>query len=84
MERKNSGVAVETGETVDSPAGLTEVVWCDHLEIHKNVIVISNTPNLFIVSSKFYLVAEQGKVKLLCPDCFVKGFISLSKASLPH
>lgn len=62
---------METGETVDN----SEVVWCDHLEIHKNVIVKSNTPNLFIVSSKFYLVAEQGKVKLLCRDCFLVGIL---------
>lgn len=69
------------GETVDNVrlAPLTEVVWCDHLIVNKNVVVRSNMPNLYFQDQRMYLVAEEGKVKLICPDCFIKAFISYGR-----
>lgn len=75
-ERKKSGVGVNMGDSVDN---FTEIVWCNHLDVHRNVVVVSDVPNIFVTSSKFYIVAEQGKVKMLCRECFIKGFIKFSQ-----
>jgi hypothetical protein len=63
-------------ETVDTEK-LTEIVWCDHLRVTTQPLVMSKVPHVFLHGDKSYLVIEMGKVKLVCPECFYESHRSL-------
>ena len=55
---------------------LTEIVWCDHVKVTPRPIVHTTVPHVF-VHAKCYLIVEQGKVKVICSECFMVGIRSL-------
>ena len=64
-------------ETVDK---LREVVWCDHVKAFGNV-ALTGERNLYIASAPVYLVVEDLRVKLVCPDCMIKALALRQAAS---
>lgn len=54
-------------ETVDK---LTEMVACEHLPVVWQPLVLSKVPHAWVRCKALYVIVEEGKVKLICPDCF--------------
>lgn len=64
---------METVDKLGSEERLTEILWCDHVSVVPSPLVFNKTPHCFIRTAKVYLVVEQGKIKLLCPECWRKA-----------
>jgi hypothetical protein len=62
------------GDSVDN---LREIVWCNHLKITPRPLVHTEVPHVYI-HSRCYLAVEEGKVKILCPDCWIDGVRAIS------
>jgi hypothetical protein len=58
---------------VNSVDNLKEMIACDHLSVVWQPLLNTNVPHAWIRSKAMYVVVEEGKVKLLCPDCFYVG-----------
>lgn len=64
------------GETVDKISEserLTEIVWCDHVSVVPHPLVPSPVPH-FYIKQPVYLVVEERKIKLICPQCWIVNF----------
>lgn len=53
--------------SVNNGDRLREVTWCDHAALSQTNMF--GPPVLFIIRET-YLVVEEGKVKLVCKNCF--------------
>jgi len=49
---------------------ICEVVWCNHLTVTPSPLTLVSTPHVYLHGQKCYLVVEQNKVKLVCPNCW--------------
>jgi len=53
---------------------LKEIVWCDHLVVYPRPIVMSGVPHVFVSGPQgLYLAVEEGKVKLICNECWIRS-----------
>jgi hypothetical protein len=52
---------------------LNEIVWCMHLILIPSPLVTSKVAHAYLPAQKTYIVVEEQKVKLLCPDCWRIG-----------
>lgn len=60
-------------DTVDNLPKLTEIVWCNHLRVIPSPLIMANGAQCYIPPQKVYLIIEEGKVKLVCPECWRAG-----------
>ena len=65
-------------DTVDNREKLTELVWCNHLRVIPSPLVSASSAHCYIPPQKTYLVVENGKVKLICPECWRESIKQLS------
>ena len=54
------------GDSVDK---LREILWCNHCSVIPGPLFTANQPHVFI-QQPVYLVVEEGKIKLLCDNCW--------------
>lgn len=68
---------MKTGETVDKSKleaeMLSEIVWCNHLTVTPRPLVHSEVAHVYLPKQTCYLVVEQLKVKLICPECWIRA-----------
>lgn len=68
---------METGETVDNlevkAERLAEIVWCNHLTVTPRPLVHSEVAHVYLPNQTCYLVVEDLKVKLICPECWIRA-----------
>ena len=60
---------MKTGDSVDN---LTAIVWCDHLAVVPQPMILTNVRHAWL-KKPCYLVVEDGKIKLLCSSCWCKA-----------
>lgn len=68
-------------ETVDK---LREIVWCLHLKITPRPIARSEVPHIFIHDQKCYMAVEEGKVKLVCQECWKLAATTFGMSNPPN
>lgn len=49
---------------------ITEVVACDHVGVNR--LVLNDTQN-FYTRGPAYIVIEEGKIKVVCPECLLRA-----------
>lgn len=60
-------------DTVDKSDKLEEIVWCDHLRLIPSPLIRSSVSHAYLPPQKTYIIVEQRKIKLLCPECWRLG-----------
>jgi hypothetical protein len=58
---------------VNSVDKLTEMVACDHLNVVWKPLVLHPAPHAWVRSKNLYIVVENGKVIMVCPECFQRS-----------
>lgn len=58
-----------TKEHEEEKKPISEVLWCDHVAVRPQV----DPRAVLIDSTGCFLVAEEGKAKLICKTCFTQG-----------
>lgn len=58
-------------KTVDT-GDIREAVWCDHVTAFGQWIH-GTRPAIVVTTPRIHIIIEEGKVKLLCPQCFLKA-----------
>ena len=61
---------------MDSVDKLTEIVWCDHVRVIPRPLVLHGSPHCYLPAQKIYIVVEELKIKLICPECWRRGIAS--------
>lgn len=51
-------------------AKLSEILWCNHLRVTPRPFVHTQVPHVFVCEAAIYVVVEELKVKLVCPECW--------------
>jgi hypothetical protein len=59
------------GETVDKCEALTGIVCCDHVKIRRFGSVPPIAYKVDRSQRGYYIVAEEGNLKILCDECFM-------------
>jgi len=49
---------------------IREVVACDHVSVNR--LILTNTQN-FYTQGPAYIVIEEGKIKVVCPECLLRA-----------
>lgn len=52
---------------------LKEIVWCVHLRLIPSPLVLSPVAHAYLPPQKTYIIVEEQKVKLVCPECWRAG-----------
>jgi len=60
-------------DTVDNRGRLYEIVWCNHLRLIPSPLVSESVAHAYLPPQKTYIIIEEQKVKLLCPECWRAG-----------
>lgn len=59
------------GDSVDK---ITEAVWCEHVKAEGvHLPVTQRALRLSPKQESIYIVPEEGKIKVMCNDCFVRA-----------
>jgi hypothetical protein len=69
---------------VDSVDKLAEIVWCNHLRLIPSRLVGASVPHAYLPPQKTYIIVEERKVKLVCPECWKLSIIQHSLFSKEH
>lgn len=64
---------METVNNGDMRAWVSEIVWCDHVVVHQLWYAQQQNHVFTIKNRDIKLVVEEGKIKLVCETCFMKG-----------
>lgn len=59
------------GETVDISKQIREIVFCDHAVVRPLWLKNGRAYRLDKNSLPIYMVAEEGKLKIMCGECFL-------------
>ena len=64
---------METVDKGEKSGRLEEIVWCPHLRLIPSPLISTSVAHAYLPPQKTYIIVEEQKVKLLCPECWRAG-----------
>jgi hypothetical protein len=52
---------------------IQEIVWCDHVRVLAQPLLTTKTPHCYLGKGQVFMIVEQNKVKIVCPNCWKIG-----------